>query len=149
MPHGCHPGVWICFHSLCSSSQLRDETSLVNFVCFLPWTPLNENRTVANRWFHFHRFLRSSRSCLLGPPGGASGKEPACRCRRPERLGINPCVRKTTRRREWQPPPVFLSRESHGQRRLAGCSRWGRRVRHCWSDLAACTRGKMTTNWVA
>ena len=25
------------------------------------------------------------------------------------------------RRRAWQPTPVFLSRESHGQRSLAGC----------------------------
>ena len=26
---------------------------------------------------------------------------------------------------EWQPTPVFLPGESHGQRSLAGCSRWG------------------------
>ena len=28
-------------------------------------------------------------------------------------------------RREWQPTPVFLSGESHGQRSLAGYSPWG------------------------
>ena len=28
-------------------------------------------------------------------------------------------------RREWQPTPVFLPRESHGQRSLEGCSPWG------------------------
>ena len=28
-------------------------------------------------------------------------------------------------RRKWQPPPVFLPRESHGQRSLAGCRPWG------------------------
>ena len=27
----------------------------------------------------------------------------------------------------WQPTPVLLSGESHGQRSLAGCSPWGRR----------------------
>ena len=27
--------------------------------------------------------------------------------------------------RKWQPTPVFLSRESHGQRSLAGYSPWG------------------------
>ena len=32
--------------------------------------------------------------------------------------------------RKWQPIPVFLPGESHGQRRLAGCSPWGCRVRH-------------------
>ena len=30
-------------------------------------------------------------------------------------------------RRAWQPTPVFLPRESHGQRSLAGCSPWGRK----------------------
>ena len=29
-------------------------------------------------------------------------------------------------RRKWQPTPVFLPRESHGQRSLVGCSPWGR-----------------------
>ena len=30
-------------------------------------------------------------------------------------------------RRAWQPTPVFLPRESHGQRSLVGYSPWGRR----------------------
>ena len=29
------------------------------------------------------------------------------------------------RRRKWQPTPVFLPGESHGQRSLAGYSSWG------------------------
>ena len=29
-------------------------------------------------------------------------------------------------RRKWQPAPVFLLGESHGQRSLVGCSPWGR-----------------------
>ena len=33
-------------------------------------------------------------------------------------------------RRKWQPTPVFLHGESHGQRSLAGYSPWGHRVRH-------------------
>ena len=39
---------------------------------------------------------------------------------------FDPRVRKIPWRREWQPTPVFLPRESHGQRSLAGCSPWGR-----------------------
>ena len=39
-------------------------------------------------------------------------------------------------RRSWQPTPVFLPGESHGQRSLVGYSSWGHRVRHNWSDLA-------------
>ena len=34
--------------------------------------------------------------------------------------GFNPWVRKIPWRREWQPTPVFLPGEFHGQRRLRG-----------------------------
>ena len=37
-----------------------------------------------------------------------------------KRHGFNPLVRKIPWRRKWQPIPVFLPRESHGQRSLAG-----------------------------
>ena len=40
-------------------------------------------------------------------------------------------------RRKWQHTPVFLPGESEGWGSLVGCRRWGRRVRHDWSDLAA------------
>ena len=43
-------------------------------------------------------------------------------CRRP---GLNPWVAKIPWRREWLPIPVFLPRESHGQRSLTGYSPWG------------------------
>jgi len=39
-------------------------------------------------------------------------------------------------RRKWQPTPVFLPGESHGQRSLVGCCLWGRRVWHDWSNLS-------------
>ena len=35
--------------------------------------------------------------------------------------------------RAWQPTPVFLPGESHGQGRLVGYSPWGHRVRHDWA----------------
>ena len=53
---------------------------------------------------------------LLGFPGGASGKEPTCQCRRCKRHRVAPWVRKTPRRRAWPPAPVFLPGESHGWR---------------------------------
>ena len=37
-------------------------------------------------------------------------------------IGSIPRVRKIPWRRAWQPTPVFLPKESHGQRILAGCS---------------------------
>ena len=58
-------------------------------------------------------------------PAGASGKEPACHCRRYKRLGFNPWVGKILWRRKWQPTPVFLTEKSHGQMSLVGYSPWG------------------------
>ena len=48
-----------------------------------------------------------------------------------QRCGFNPWVRKIPWRRKLQPTPVFLPGESHGQRSLAGYSRWG----HKESDM--------------
>ena len=63
----------------------------------------------------------------MGFPGDASSKEPACRRRRHKRCGFNPWVEKILWRRAWQPTPVFLPGESHGQKNLEGYSSWGRK----------------------
>ena len=44
------------------------------------------------------------------------------------RSGFDPWVGKIPWRRKWQPTPVFLPGESHGQRSLVGYSPWGRKV---------------------
>ena len=54
----------------------------------------------------------------MGFLDGARGKEPACQCQRLNRCGFNPWVGKIPGRRAWQPTPVFLPGESHGQRSL-------------------------------
>ena len=51
-----------------------------------------------------------------------SGEESACWYRRHR---FDPWVRKIPWRRVWQPTPVFLCRESRGQRSLVGYSPWG------------------------
>ena len=55
-------------------------------------------------------------------PGGASGKEPACQCRRHKRPGFDPWVEKIPWKRTRQPTPIFLPGESHGQMSLVGHS---------------------------
>ena len=85
--------------------------------------------------------------------GGSGSKESACNARNP---GFDPQIGKIPWRREWQPTPVFLPREFHGQRRewqptpvflprefhgqrsLVGYSPWG----HKESDttLPVCTQ---------
>ena len=42
-----------------------------------------------------------------------------------KRYRFHPWVGKIPWRRAWQPTPVFLPGESHGQRSLAGYSPWG------------------------
>ena len=57
-----------------------------------------------------------------------SGKESACQHRR---CRFNPWVRKTPWRRKWEPTPVFLPGEFHGQWGLADYSPWGhKRIGH-------------------
>ena len=59
-------------------------------------------------------------------PGGASGKESTSQCRRYETQFDN-LVSKIPWSRKWQPTPVFLPGESHGQRNLADYSPQGRK----------------------
>ena len=54
----------------------------------------------------------------------AQCKESACQFRRSKRHGFNPWVGKIPCKRKWQPTPVCLPEESHGQRSLAGYSPW-------------------------
>ena len=61
----------------------------------------------------------------LGFPDGASGKEPACQCKRCKTHGFDPWVRNIPWRKARHPTPGFLPGKSHGQRSLAGYSPWG------------------------
>ena len=69
-------------------------------------------------------------------PGGTSGKEPCCQCRRRKRHGFSPWVRKIPWRRDRQPTPVFLSAESHGWKPGGLQSTGSQAVGHDWSDWA-------------
>ena len=66
--------------------------------------------------------FRLSRLTMEGTTrlGGNNGKEPTYQCRRHQRHRFNPWVGKISWRGNWQPTPVYLPRESYGQRSLAG-----------------------------
>ena len=71
-------------------------------------------------WGYCYTALLQQNNHLIHHPGfnrWASGKEPACQCRRNERLKFDPWDGKIPWRRAWQPTP-----ESHGQRSLTGDS---------------------------
>ena len=73
---------------------------------------------------------------IQGFPGGPSGEESTCQCRRHNRCEFDLSVRKIPWRREWQPTPVFLPGESHGQRSLAGYTPCGPKELDMTGDLA-------------
>ena len=66
---------------------------------------------------------------IIGFPRWFSGREFTCQCRRNK---FYPWVMKNPWSRKWQPTPVFLPGESHGQRSLVGYSPKG----HTESDTA-------------
>ena len=73
-------------------------------------------------------------------PWWLRGKEPACQRRR---LGFDPWVKKIPLRMKWQPTPVFLPGESHGQRSRAGYAPWGCRESDTtwWLNSSSVDRG--------
>ena len=60
-----------------------------------------------------------------------------------KRYGFDPWVEKIPWSRKWQPCPVFLPGESHGQRSLAGYRPWS----HKESDTTEVTAG-FKTSWL-
>ena len=110
--------VAISFSRRSSQPRARTQVSCIAGRFFFPPEPPGKPKSMRldgsiNTYLHW-----SGRSF----PGGASGKESTCQGRRHKRHGFNPWVGKIPWRRAWQPTPVFLPRESHGQRTLMGYS---------------------------
>ena len=105
------------------------------------------------------KWLSSSSSRnTKGFPGGTSGKEPTCQCKRHKGHRFNPWDGKISWRRSWQPTPVFLPGESPRTEepgRLQATGSQG--VRHDWSNLAHSTHrntklyvlGELSELWVS
>ena len=62
---------------------------------------------------------------ILVFPGASDGKESSCNA---GDLGFDPWIGKIAWRRQWQPTPVFLPGESHGQGSLVSYSPWGCKI---------------------
>ena len=63
--------------------------------------------------------LRTLKKIKVGFPGSASGKEPACQCRRHKRPGFGPWIGKIPWRRAWQPYVInhdFTDEDTETQR---------------------------------
>ena len=104
------------------------------------------SRVFSNTTVQKHQFFSAQLSLqsnshihtwLLEKPGGASGEKSAYQCTRHrgcKRNKFDPWVRKIPWRRKWQPTPVFLLGEPHGQRSM-GYSPWAAKSWTWLSDL--------------
>ena len=106
---------------------IKDKWSEVAQLYLTLWDPMDYtiHGILQATILEWTTFAFSGVSFLVGPmgfPGGASGKEPTCQCRRHKRHSFHPWVGKIPWRRAWQLTPVFLPGESHGQRNLVGYS---------------------------
>ena len=79
------------------------------------WRPPLEKKTVNGDGQRFRNIYGLKEGLLWW----LSGKEATCQCKR---CRFDLWVRKIPWRRKWQPIPVFLPGESHGQRRLVDYS---------------------------
>ena len=118
---------WLKFLRTPVSTANPPAQATISAMKFLTWKVLEEFL-----WWTLLHACKQSSQChhelTFSPsslPGGSSDKEPSCQCRRCKRLRFNPWVGKILWRRVWQPTPVFLPGESHGQRSLLGYSPWG------------------------
>jgi len=87
----------------------------------------------------FLKFTRQTYTCSrVFFPVWLSGKESACQCWRHKKYGFNPCVRKMSQSRKWQPAPIFLPEKFHGQRNLVGYSPWSHKELDRTEDACMC-----------
>ena len=116
--------LWELLHSyLCSFVQqiLMDAWQVPNTILDLQDTVMKKtNKVTALKELEssWKASLLYVVMCILGFPGGASGKRLACHCRRHKRHGFTSWVGKIPWRRKWQLTSVVLPGESHGQRSL-------------------------------
>ena len=74
-----------------------------------------KNMSILRRGLHHFRVYGTNYRSF---PGSLDGKESTC-------SAGDPWIRKIPWRREWQPTPIFLPGEFHGQRSLVDYSPWG------------------------
>ena len=104
---------WVVIPFSRESSQPKDQTQ-VSCIAGRFFTIRDTGKPYNCMWVY--NYLRLRR--------WFSGKESTCQCRRCRRLEFDPWVGKIPWRIKWQPAPVFLSGEFHGQRSLVGYSPW-------------------------
>ena len=88
--------------------------------------------------FFFFFFIGCKVCGIWGFPGGALGKDSACKGRRCKRLGFDSWVGKIPWGRKWQPSPAFLLGRFCGQRSLEGYTVSGVAKSHMIEQACTC-----------
>ena len=110
---------WVAISFSRTSCWLRDWTQISCIGGLYHWATRESHHVLYHLPICCVDYLLSA-ARMEGFPGGASGKEPMCQCRRHKIHGFYPWVGKIPWRRAWQPIPVFLPWESHGRKSLPG-----------------------------
>ena len=141
---GIFNNIFICVAAPGLSRKMWDQVPCLGIE---PGAPALGARSLSHwttREVHYGYFYVFSR-LVKGFPGGASGKEPTCQCRRGKRYGFDPWVGKIPWRRKGHPIPVFFPGKSHGQRNLVGYCPQGRNDSDTReATWQACTHGSAT-----
>ena len=123
---------WIAISFSRGSSQPKDRTHVSYSSCIgreilYHWATWETSNSTSGYFSRENKNinLRRHMNAYAGLPMWLSGKETACLYKRYRRHEFDPWAGKIFWRREWQPAPVFLPGEFHGQRSLASYSLWG------------------------
>jgi len=79
-----------------------------------------ESGLVIGSFYNLPILIAWNTHLCYGLPRWLNGKESTCQCRRCKRCWFDLLVGKISWRRKWQPTPVFLPEEFHGQMNVAG-----------------------------
>ena len=119
--------------SLSKLWELVMDRKASSLVCCSPW--VLKSRTQLSNWNEPETTRGSNGSSMFKSSYSSSSLVAQTVKNLPANWGrsrFKPWVRKIPLEKNWQPTPVFLPGESHGQRNLVDCSPWDCRVRHNW-----------------
>ena len=115
---------WMTIYSSILAWRTPWTEELVGLQCTRPQRVGRDRSNWVCMHKHTHSHTHTLTHTHMGFSGGASGKKPACQCKKCKRCGFNPWVWKIPWRRAWQPTPIFLPGECHGQMSLVGYHPW-------------------------